>query len=172
MKTTILALLVVLACVVSGGCSVAPTVLYPKAPAMAPIAGMTVTDQRKPIKPAPNLKPKPDPSTMLDFMTVLPNNTRVADFVASVVATEFPGATVALKEFDIGSGYLVYFNIANSQIVADITPPSGKTFTISAEGTNPNWKSGERNLELAIDRALEDFARKLKSVRTLATVTP
>lgn len=97
-------------------------------------------------------------------LTIALHTGSVAQLVGSVVAVQWPNAHVDVSEFALTVEYGLWMATATTKITAEITPPEKPAFVVRASGFNNYYSPSPENFELAVERALGDFAEKLKEV--------
>lgn len=143
------------------GCTLSPLAVSPHPRVSADTATMAVTDARS-LPPTPKrLRPRPDPATHLGDVWVLANGQTVSGLVASVVATRFPDAKMALREFDLHNTTGLWMGAGHVVVLADIETGDGRKLTVTGRAQNVQMAPSIRNIEIVVEKALEDFAKNL-----------
>jgi hypothetical protein len=98
------------------------------------------------------------------FQIIALRNDSVADLVGSVVAAQMPDARVDVREFILSVEYGMWLATATTRITAEIARPQRPPFVVRASGFNDYSIPTPENFSLSVERALNDFAEKLKGV--------
>ena len=155
-QLSLAALIVLAACYT--GCSITPLKVSPVRSVTGQTSTMKVSDTRQ-VQPHKSLRDF-DPASLIGDVWELDGST-AADLVASIVATRYPGASVTVREFWLSQDSGIWMSTARIRITADVTPPGGRTSTLNAQGENLMHMPSERNIEIAVERAIEEFRRQL-----------
>lgn len=139
--------------------------LSPKIPVTADISDMKVRDLRDQTKIAvPSDVPKSKVlGNMLGMNLALKSPRTVAETVASIVATRYPKANVDLLDCKADFTTGMWTHDMDVDISASIVS-GGHGMTIHARGSNTFNLISEQNMELAYERAFEDFAQRVASM--------
>lgn len=84
------------------------------------------------------------------------------ELVASVIACRYPTAKVTLKDFRITTDLGLWMGTATARIEAEVESNGGKV-VIQASGDNNYGVHTARNYEIAIEKALDEFVKKLNN---------
>lgn len=154
-----------LASLLSGCATPAPVGLSPSVSMIKPSA--TYSDARSDIKIWERHNPQPQKERVIGAMFGLTNFTldngkTAAELVAGVANKVAPGAKdVKLTRFWTTHTIGMWAGACWSDIAADVTLADERVVTVTGHGKNVAMAATPRNLELAIERALDDFEKHL-----------
>lgn len=151
-----------LLCLVLSGCAFPAVALAPRVSVSAPVGRMNFEDARE-VKPSSKLTPKPDAATVVGEIWVLNGHQRADHLVASVIATRFPDARIVLRECWLSQDVGMWMTTVIFRVTVDVAT-DGQTRTVRAEGRNLAGSLSRRNMEIAIERGLDDLAAKITAI--------